>query len=109
MSYSVEQLCDDVERLIKMERASTYTPAEIDALEDAAISIRKNMETTSYAASIPYIFIECTGNIDFGEIMPGSRDWILDDAEKAIAEIRAHGLQEPPVPSQQRPWWNKIF
>ncbi|MDG1827111.1 MAG: hypothetical protein P8H62_12680 [Henriciella sp.] len=109
MDYTVEQLCNDVECLINMERTSSYTPTELDALWDIAISIRRKIESANYAASLPYIFIQCTGNIDFGKIMPGSRDWILDDAEEVIAELRANGLQEPMNSPQRQRWWRKFF
>ncbi len=102
MGYSIDQMCTEFERFIEMERNLGDNAEEMDSLEDFAIDIRLNLEQTNFGDAVPFELWRCVGNVDFGKVMPGSRDWILEDAETAIQKIRANGL---PKPQTKRRFW----
>ena len=94
MSYSVEQMCKDFESLVRLERQSDYSKPELDDLYEAAISIRTKLDTADFASSVPYELYRSLGNIDLGAIKREYRDWILEDVDKAIADIRLNGIPQ---------------
>lgn len=95
-------MCTAFERFIETERNLGDSAKEMDSLEDFAIDIRLKLERSNFGDAVPFELWRCVGNVDFGEIMPGSKDWILEDAEKAIQKIRTNGL---PQPRPKRRFW----
>ena len=89
MSDLRDDILNKFASLISLERTGSYNEPELEALWSLAIDIRKLVDEADISNEIPYDLWRYLGNIDFGSIMPGSRDWILDDAEKALSELKS--------------------
>jgi len=88
VALTIEELRENLQKYISMERASDYSRESLRELYRRAIDIRRMIDALPDTSVVPFEILKMLANIDFGAVKREYRTWVLDDAEKAILLLK---------------------